>query len=314
MSENIVLMQWAGGKSRLAPQLREALDVEHKTMVEPFVGSGGLLLNRKTWNARQVINDLDVGIYSLWKIVGSSEYDRFAEIFSKFPISPEGFDRCRDIKKKGFMGCNLMKKALITYYLVVYSFNGEMTSMVYRNRPEKWLGLKEKQIRRLFDSIELAHYQAAQCEILNTDARIVINSYKDNPDALIYIDSPYVYELMGDRKDLYDIGFSCYDQIQMLEMIKKADAKICVSGYRGGSLLYDRYLNKDSGWHTYMIGEVTRSAGMCKAKQGSSHNKAKEFIWTNYVIPESTIYPNPLDLALDMDQIALYLENIHKTA
>ena len=56
-----------------------------------------------------------------------------------------------------------------------------------------------------------------------------------------------------------------------------------------------------------MIGEVTRSAGMCKAKKGSSHNKAKEFIWTNYVIPESTVYPNPLDLALDMDQIDGFL-------
>ena len=309
MSENIVLMQWAGGKSRLAPQLREALNVEHKIMVEPFLGAGGLLLNRSTWDADQVVNDLDNGIYSIWKTIGSSRYMEFVEKVSKFPISPEKFDSFKEKKKSGFRGCNLMERAVYTYYLVVYSFNGRMQSMSFRNKPGEWKGLKEKRMLRLFKNIHIAHSHVSQARILNTDARVVIAAYKDNPDALIYIDSPYVYELMGKKKNLYGEEFTTEDQIQMLEMLKNARAKICISGYRGGSLLYDRYLNKDTGWHTYMIGEVTRSAGMYSATKGDSHNKVREFIWTNYDVPQSASnFFNIYDFALDWDDIGCYME------
>jgi len=302
-------MQWAGGKSRLAPQLREALNVGHKIMVEPFLGAGGLLLNRSTWDADQVVNDLDSGIYSIWKTIGSSRYKEFAEKVSKFPISPEIFDKCRAIKKNGFEGFDIMERAVITYYLVIYSFNGRMQSMSFRNKPGEWRELKEKKMLRLFKNIHIAHSQASQARILNTDARVVIAAYKDNPDALIYIDSPYVYELMGKKKDLYGEGFTTNDQIQMLNMIKNAGAKICISGYRGGSLLYDRYLNKDTGWHTYMIGEVTRSAGMYGAKKGNPHNKAQEFIWTNYDVPGgASNFFNTYDFALDWDDIGDFME------
>ena len=92
-------------------------------------------------------------------------------------------------------------------------------------------------------------------------------------------------------------------------MIKNAGAKICISGYRGGSLLYDRYLNKDTGWHTYMIGEVTRSAGMYGAKKGNPYNKAQEFIWTNYDVPGgASNFFNTYDFALDWDDIGDFME------
>ena len=43
---NNAIMQWQGGKCRLADNLNKALDIPHGVYVEPFVGSGGLFLNR----------------------------------------------------------------------------------------------------------------------------------------------------------------------------------------------------------------------------------------------------------------------------
>jgi site-specific DNA-adenine methylase len=303
-------MQWIGGKARLSSQLRAALNVEHTVMVEPFLGGGGLFLNRCVLNSRHIINDLDEGLYSFWKVIGSNRYGEFVYKFSNFPISRELFEVFKAIRGNGYTGCDDMKKALITYYLVVYSFNGNMKHLIYNKKPDLWDKVKTKQISRLKDNIYRAHLQASNVDIYNTDARVVIAAYKDNSDALIYIDSPYVYELMGDRKDLYGEVFGNKDQVEMLELIQDSKAKVCISGYRGKSLLYDRYLNRDTGWHTYKLGCVTRSAGTFHAKKNNKHNKADEFIWTNYEVPKEAVYEfNTFDFSLDYADIEEYLSN-----
>ena len=305
---NNAIMQWQGGKCRLADNLNKALDIPHEVYVEPFVGSGGLFLNRDTYTAHQVINDLDEGVYSLWKTLRGNEYKEFAHRFCELPLSPNYFDNFKIQRDSGYPDNTEFQKALIFYYLTVYSFNGDMKSMGYKNNVVKHREMKEFAEKRLLRNIENAHLRAKDAHIYNRNALSVINEYKDNHKALIYIDSPYVYELMGDKKDLYNIRFSTSDQVRMMELIRDASAKICISGYRGGSLLYDKYLNRDSGWHTYLIGKVTRSAGMYKAVKGSSHNIVSEFIWTNYELPVSASYHfNSYDFALSRAEIDEYL-------
>ena len=307
MSNPVRIMRWIGGKSRLSTQLRAVMDVEHSVFAEPFLGGGGFFLNRSVIGARQIINDLDDGIYSIWRVIGSDRYHEFANNFSNFPISDDVFRKFKGIRKKGFPCCSEMEKALMTYYLTVYSFNGGTRNMEYGHKPEEWEEMRAKALRRLRSSLERAHFQASNSEIYNTDARVIIAAYKDNPDALIYIDSPYVYELMGDMKNPYNTAFTTEDQISLLTLIRDAKAKVCVSGYRGGSLLYDRYLNRDTDWHVYKIGEVTRSAGMYTAIKGDTHNKVSEFVWTNYEVPaKASFFVNTFDLALTYGEIAEY--------
>ena len=108
-------------------------------------------------------------------------------------------------------------------------------------------------------------------------------------------------------KNPYNTAFTTEDQISLLTLIRDAKAKVCVSGYRGGSLLYDRYLNRDTDWHVYKIGEVTRSAGMYTAIKGDTHNKVSEFVWTNYEVPaKASFFVNTFDLALTYGEIAEY--------
>ena len=306
------IMNWQGGKVRLADKLNRVLNVRHKVYIEPFLGSGGLFLNREISGAKEIINDLDIGICSLWKTLAGDRYREFMESFCTLSVEPKRFNNYKIQKNMGYPDSNTFQKALVIYYLTVYSFNGDMRSMVYKNSPEMHEEMGKKARTRLMENVENAHIRASNATILNKNAIDIIKEYKDNLEALIYIDPPYVHELMGDRKDLYNIRFSTSEQKALLELIMNAKAKICISGYRGGSLLYDQYLNKETGWHTYLLGEVTRSAGMYRAQKGNSHNKAQEFIWTNYALPETASYSvNSVDLALSIKEVEFYLKYIN---
>ncbi len=309
-----LLMHWQGSKYRLADKLNSVLNVTHDIYVEPFMGSGGLFLNREITGAKEVINDLDAGVYSLWKTLAGNRYREFTKTFCNIPLDYKHFYNYKLQKDSGYPDNNEFQKALIIYYLTVYSFNGDMKSQRYRNKPEMHKDMENAAKSRLMETVGNAHIRAANATILNENALNIVKEYRDEPNALLYLDPPYVYDLMGDRKDLYNIKFQTSEQEAMLEMITDAKAKICISGYRGGSLLYDGYLNKDSGWHTYSLGEFTRSAGMYRAEKGDPHNKAQEFVWTNYVLPQTASYcVNTVDFALDRREIELYLKYV-KTA
>ena len=300
---------WQGGKLRLADKLNKALEVKHSIYIEPFVGAGGLFLNRDITGARQIINDKDIGLYSLWKTLARTDYKDFLINFCSLPVNPDYFSQAYMQMKSGYLGNDQMQKALIIYYLIVYSFNGNMCSMKYKSRENKWKGMKRAAIQKLGDNINETHYRVEGADIYNTDALKLIQQYKYDPEALIYLDPPYLPELMGAKEQLYNIHFSTEQHVLMLALVRDAKARFCISGYRGGSLLYDRYLNMDLSWHTYMIGEVTRSAGMYWAEKGAERNKVREFIWTNYDLPETaSYYFCTTDYSLTEQEIMYHLE------
>lgn len=301
------IMTWQGGKYRMAQKLNAALSVSHELFIEPFVGAGGMFLNKRLDGAKSIINDLDEGVYSLWRVLAGDDYKKFCDAFCDMEISVATFNSYLNQLKEGYPNKTEMEKALILYYLTVYSYNGGMRSLPYKNKQKEWNCRKDHAIARLEDNLEEAHSRAASASIYNRDGLCIISSYKDNRDALLYLDSPYVYELMGARKDLYNIPFPTEKQIKMIELVRGAKAKICISGYRGGSLLYDRYLNRDTGWHVYVLGDVTRSAGMYGATKGNKHNKAREFIWTNYELPANAAHIiDSADYALTLEEISFW--------
>lgn len=68
------------------------------------------------------------------------------------------------------------------------------------------------------------------------------------------LDPLYVEVLFGQyNKNLYRGKFSDIEQYQMLELIQDAKAKVLLCGYRGGNMLYDKFLNKSTNWHCYCM-------------------------------------------------------------
>lgn len=108
-------------------------------------------------------------------------------------------------------------------------------------------------------------------QIEKMDALRLIERY-NTPDALIYIDPPYV---RSSRKSgaLYSHEMTDEDQKRLLEIIVSSKAKIIISGY--DNAMYNEILK---GWKT----DTTMS-------QTTSTEMACEKIWMNYDPPAEQI-------------------------
>lgn len=108
-------------------------------------------------------------------------------------------------------------------------------------------------------------------QIEKMDAFRLIERY-DTPDALIYIDPPYV---RSSRKSgaLYVHEMTDQDQIRLLDLIISSRAKIIISGY--DNPIYNEWL---SSWNT--------DTTMCQTK---STVMACEKIWMNYIPPNKQV-------------------------
>lgn len=294
MREVYHVYQYFGSKYRLVNQLTGAL-LHGNVYVEPFAGSAAIYLNRAL-DCKNVLCDHDATITNMWRVVADKEKrEEFFELFLNTPVDNQIF--------KGFMNEEISEKktdierAVMTYYILVYSFDGNRKNMRFGSTPEKWNAMREKAVRDLKSNWTTWYSHAEKAEIINDNALKIIRRYKDREDVVMMLDPPYVKELIGKYcKDLYRSKFSDSEQHELLGLIRDARAKILLCGYRGGTLLYDQYLNKDSGWHCYCINDRLNKSCRTTAKKGF----AKEYIWVNYELPADCRYYFPtFDLALE---------------
>uniref|UniRef100_UPI0040577DB6 DNA adenine methylase n=1 Tax=Acetatifactor sp. TaxID=1872090 RepID=UPI0040577DB6 len=295
--------QWFGSKFRLLEQML-AIVLYKEEYYELFLGSGALFLNRRK-SPVEVICDADANIVTLWKVIADPvKSEEFKEIFMMLPANKEIFETFKKMKKQGFVGLRDVEVAVMTFYVIVYSFDANRCNMRYAGKTQYWSEIEEKAKRQLVNNWDVWCHRAAQAEIINENALEVLERVKDHENAMIVLDPPYVKELLGDYcKNLYEIEFSDEDQVRMLQLIQNAKANILVCGYRGGNLLYDQYLNKEHGWRCYVIHDRLNKA----CRTGDVKGFAKEYVWCNYDIPHAACRKmNTQDYALSEEEVALY--------
>lgn len=289
---NAKIYQYFGSKFRLTNQLTSALPHD-RIYIEPFMGSASIYLNRSI-DAKNILCDQDITITNMWRVVADKEKgEEFKELFLQTPVDNLIFKRCLGEEMEG----TEVEKAVKTYYILVYSFDGNRKNMRYGSKPEKWNSMHEKARRDLLGNWNTWYCHAERAEITNDNALNVIARYKDCEEAVMMLDPPYVKELLGKYcKDLYRSKFSDSEQHELLALIRDAKAKILLCGYRGETYLYDQYLNSASGWHCYCVNDRLNKSCRTTAKKGF----AKEYIWVNYELPADCRYYFPtFDLALE---------------
>ena len=118
-------------------------------------------------------------------------------------------------------------------------------------------------------------------EIYLADAIEILAEWRDCPDAMIYLDPPYVPQARRTTGD-YQHEMDVDDHIRMLELCQGAAAHIAISGYE--SELYTSML---SGWRT-AYRDVTISAAVgVNGVSGANRRAARtEVLWTNYSIED----------------------------
>lgn len=263
------VFRYPGSKWSIAEWIISHFPEGYEKMVylEPFLGSGAVFFNKQP-GAVETINDLDDDVVNLFQILRERPEDLKRALWLT-PYSREEYDRafepCEDSLEQA-------RRFMVRTTQAIGAKLGH-GKCGWRNHKQmkiggtacKWAGITET-IDEAAARLKGGTKNIVQIEKM--DALRLIERY-NTPDALIYIDPPYV---RSTRKSgaLYVHEMTDEGQKRLLGLIASSKAKIIISGY--DSEMYNEMLK---GWRT----DSTMS-------QTTSTEMAREKIWMNYSPPE----------------------------
>lgn len=255
-------------------QIINPLMPECSEYYEPFLGSGAVLLN-KCRTEKEIVNDLDEDLYKLHTVL--ADHDKMTELLNrldKHPVNKETFLQAKDsLKKTDREDMDDIEVARCKYTIVELSYNalGKNYSDCSKDRFIRDAHYYFPEICKRYQGVDFH----------NEDGIELIAREKDNPDAFVFADPPYVHKTRGNKK-IYKCEMGDAAQEKMLDTLKNAKCKIMLCGYadENGDGMYDQAL-LPLGWKRY---ELTRIVQSCQNKE--KKDIAVEYIWVNYELPE----------------------------
>ncbi|WP_273756355.1 DNA adenine methylase [Bartonella sp. MM73XJBT] len=211
------LFAWMGGKHHLRKKIIPILNnIDHKTYVEPFLGSGVIFLNKRPAKY-SVINDLNGEITNLFQCV-QNDFDALAKRLEWFVCSRQLFFELASIAPESLSKVERAARFLFLQRCVMYgkkdyaSFSFGKKRKVSFN-PEKLLSRMRRVRQKLLDTT-----------ILNLSWERVVELF-DAPDSLFYLDPPYFL-----KKKYYSSGnFDENDFESMAKILKGVEGKFVLS-------------------------------------------------------------------------------------
>ena len=255
-------------------QIINPLMPECSEYYEPFLGSGAVLLN-KCRTEKEIVNDLDEDLYKLHTVL--ADHDKMTELLNrldKYPVNKETFLQAKDsLKKTDREDMDDIEVARCKYTIVELSYNalGKNYSDCSKDRFIRDAHYYFPEICKRYQGVDFHNENGIE----------LIARVKNNPDAFVFADPPYVHETRGNEK-IYECEMPDEDQKKMLDTLKNAKCKIMLCGYanENGGGMYDQAL-LPLGWKRY---ELTRIVQSCQNKE--KKDIAVEYIWVNYELPE----------------------------
>jgi DNA adenine methylase len=209
------LFRYPGGKSKLSAKILSKINPK-KEYREPFFGGGaiGLEVMKKYSHIKYWINDVDVGIYSIWNAVWENP-DELIDLIKSFVPSVDKFYEFQDYLDNPVAGVETGFKKLAIHQ-ISYSGLG-----IKSGGP---LGGKSQKSKYKIDCRWSPEYLEKQIRVIHAlfqsvDLKITCVDYKNliDGDAFIYLDPTYYVK----GNDLYQHGFSEEDHGQLAELLKK---------------------------------------------------------------------------------------------
>lgn len=267
-------LRYLGGKWKLAPWIIGHFPA-HRVYAEPFGGAASVLL-RKPRSQGECYNDLDGNVVNLFFVLRDPDMRAaLCSLVSLTPFAREEFDlafspcddpveRARRLVVRSFMGhgsSSAVAEKSTGFRASLVNRGGALPSGEWRTMPEALARVGERLSGVLIE---------------NRPALAIIDRY-DLPDALIYLDPPYVPETRsqkrkGDRMfHAYSHELDYQGHEELLDRILDAEAMVVVSGYDN-----DLYNLRLSGWSRTEIGTHTHG-----------NQKRTEVLWSSPACVES---------------------------
>ena len=218
---------WPGGKLKSLEHILPLLPI-HDSYIEPFGGSGSVLLNRKP-SALEVFNDRYSGVVDFYRCMRDEQQCRALDKYLEtFLHSREDWVECFNTWER----CNdPVERAAKWLYMVKYSFGGKGKAFGRSTFDSNGASGKLFRARNLFWPV---HNRLKNVLMENQDWRLILKDF-DKDNAVFYLDPPYLTAHRG----TYAHEMSHNEHELMLDTVFNMQAFVAVSSYP--NKLYDGY-------------------------------------------------------------------------
>ncbi len=181
---NLFYFSWTGNKRTEVKHIQEYLkNTEYKTLVEPFCGSCAVSLHNSIRNeikCKYVVNDFDTQLIDFLKHIQENGSEKIMN-YLKDTWGEKGDKMTKEDHKKEID--NYKKSPNVYNFSFYHKINNFRLTLYPQKR--KIFNLDHTKYKKTDDFFKTA-------TITSVDFRECMNKYKDDPDAFLFLDPPYL--------------------------------------------------------------------------------------------------------------------------
>ena len=247
---------------------------QHKVYIEPFGGAGSVLIQKKrVWS--EIYNDRWDGVVNVFRVlrdpVMASELER------RIRLTPFSRTEFNESQLNYFSTSDQIEKARIIIYRSFFGFGSGSCNPSYstgfRGNGNNNNTTPAEDCKNYPDHIQLYTERLKGVMIENSSAVEVMNR-NDRPDALHFLDPPYLKKTRTTNGDVYGFEMTEQDHVELSMVCKSMKGMVMICGY--SSTLYDELF---SDWHSQ---ERTAMADGAK--------KRTEKVWANFPLGQTRLF------------------------
>jgi DNA adenine methylase len=258
----LVFTKIYGGKSYLAKWIISHFPegYEQMTYIEPCLGGGNIYLQMNK-PAAAILNDKHWPTYCMFRALLDNQ---LYPLVRNLEYSQETFDTYKNAQPLTYIQYGVRE-----YVLHRMSRGGMKKDFAWSNRLRGGQPGDVNAWHNAVANLPAIKEKFSGVTLLNDDAFLLIEQYKNRPDVFIYIDPPYLADTRT-SKSVYDLEFDRGDHERLLDLLLSCQCKWLLSGYES-----DLYLTK--------LGnpKATKSSVLASS-QAKVKKRKTEALWCNY--------------------------------
>lgn len=238
-------VSWVGNKTSILHILYALFPLKYGRYIEPFGGSGSVLLGKEVPDKFEVYNDYNQNLVNLFRCMRERPLAFIKELGFLNLNSRDDFLVMKKILKKEEFSDEFLNEELELTTITLPEIEAKEIRELYRASSEEYdlrravlflkllrfsyssggksFSCQPFSVRSLFGLIQDFSRRMDNVIIENQDFEVLIKHY-DRPDAFIYCDPPYFTS-----EYVYDCGFTWEDHVRLHETLAAAKGKWLVS-------------------------------------------------------------------------------------
>lgn len=221
--------KYFGGKSGFLKKIMDHFpsDTDYKVYLEPYGGSGAMLLSRPLTGHVEIYNDIYLNVYSLFLCLSNKTFFPFFK--EKCDLAIYSSDLRKEYKEllKSDAPIPLVDRAFYFWYVNRSSHNGIggwSVNCCIRRKMSK----STSDFLSCIDRMPELHDRLSAVIIENRDAIELMEKYNQS-NVFIYADPPYHQDTRGSARYVHDYTDEQHEKF--IDSVLNSKAKILISGY-----------------------------------------------------------------------------------